>query len=157
MKRRRSFRNGKEKSHESSPQVWRQTTPQYLKNPYQSMSRRMAAVVEANRGHTEYQSVWIHEICFNLVNKLIYMLIVSIPQFLDASSHLYKRVCPSVGPSVRRLVCLSVRNAFFFKLQKRRFLFMYVTREAREHHRNVELHLCRKVFLLVRPSIFELS
>ena len=28
--------------------------------------------------------------------------------FLDASSHLYKRVCPSVGPSVRPLV----RNAF---------------------------------------------
>ena len=24
--------------------------------------------------------------------------------FLDASSHLYNRVCPSVGPSVRRLV-----------------------------------------------------
>ena len=28
--------------------------------------------------------------------------------FLDASSHLYERVCPSVGPSVRR----SVRYAF---------------------------------------------
>ena len=30
--------------------------------------------------------------------------------FLDASSHLYKRVCPSVGPSV----C----DAFFFKFRK---------------------------------------
>ena len=33
-------------------------------------------------------------------------------QFLDASSHLYKRVCPSVGPSVRWSVGLSVRHAF---------------------------------------------
>ena len=33
--------------------------------------------------------------------------------FLDASSHLYKRVCPSVGPSVHRSVGLSVRNAFY--------------------------------------------
>ena len=32
--------------------------------------------------------------------------------FLDASSHLYKRVCPSVRPSVRRSVRPSVRNAF---------------------------------------------
>ena len=29
-------------------------------------------------------------------------------QFLDASSHLYKRVCPSVGPSVRPSVGPSV-------------------------------------------------
>ena len=29
--------------------------------------------------------------------------------FLDASSHLYKRVCPSVGPSIRWSVCPSVR------------------------------------------------
>ena len=34
--------------------------------------------------------------------------------FLDASTHLYKRVCPSVSPSVRPLV----RNAFFFKFAK---------------------------------------
>ena len=32
--------------------------------------------------------------------------------FLDASSHLYKRVCPSVGPSVRWSVRPSVRNVF---------------------------------------------
>ena len=32
---------------------------------------------------------------------------------------------------------------------------MYVIREAQEHHRNVELHLYRKVCLLVRPSIFK--
>ena len=31
--------------------------------------------------------------------------------FLDASSHLYKRVCPSVRPSVRRSVGPSVRRA----------------------------------------------
>ena len=34
---------------------------------------------------------------------------------------------------------------------------MYVVREAQEYDRNVELHLYRKVYLLVRPSIFELS
>ncbi len=32
--------------------------------------------------------------------------------FLDASSHLYKRVCPSVRRSVRPCVGLSARNAF---------------------------------------------
>ena len=31
--------------------------------------------------------------------------------FLDASSHLYKRVCPSVGPSVRPSVGPSVRRS----------------------------------------------
>ena len=30
-------------------------------------------------------------------------------KFLDAPSHLYKRVCPSVRPSVRPSVCPSVR------------------------------------------------
>ena len=34
---------------------------------------------------------------------------------------------------------------------------MYVIRKAQEHHRNVELHLYRKVGLLVRPSILEVS
>ena len=34
---------------------------------------------------------------------------------------------------------------------------MYVIRKAQEHHKNVELHLYRKVGVLVRPSIFELS
>ena len=38
------------------------------------------------------------------------------PLFLDASSHLYKRVCPSVGwsvgPSVRQSVGPSVDHAF---------------------------------------------
>ena len=37
-------------------------------------------------------------------------------EFLDASSHLYKRVCPSVGPSIGR----SVGNAFFFTFIKPR-------------------------------------
>ena len=35
-----------------------------------------------------------------------------VPAFLDASTHLYKRVGPSVGPSVHRSVGPSVRNAF---------------------------------------------
>ena len=34
--------------------------------------------------------------------------------FLDASTHLYKRVCPSVGPSVRRSDRPSVRGLPFF-------------------------------------------
>ena len=34
---------------------------------------------------------------------------------------------------------------------------MYVIRKAQEHHRNVELHRYRKVELLVRPPIRELS
>ena len=34
---------------------------------------------------------------------------------------------------------------------------MYLIREAQEHHRNVELHPYRKVFLLVRLSIFAFS
>ena len=45
-----------------------------------------------------YPSQAIHDI----LNYLILL------HFLDASSHLYNRACPSVGPSVRR----SVRNAF---------------------------------------------
>ncbi len=34
---------------------------------------------------------------------------------------------------------------------------MYDIRKAQEHHRNVELHLYRKVCLLVRPFVFELK
>ena len=36
------------------------------------------------------------------------------PVFLDGSTHLYMRVCPSVGRSVRRSVGWMVRNLFFF-------------------------------------------
>jgi hypothetical protein len=32
--------------------VWQQITLRYLENPYESMLRHMAAVVEANGGHT---------------------------------------------------------------------------------------------------------
>ena len=32
---------------------------------------------------------------------------------------------------------------------------MYVISKAQKHHRNVELYLYRKVYLLVRPSIFK--
>ena len=67
----------------------------------------------------------------------------------NVESHLYKRVCPSVGPSVGR----SVRNASFFNW----IFVMYVIRKAQEHHRNVELHLYGKVRLSVRPYIRELS
>ena len=35
--------------------AWRQITLQYLENPYESMLRHIAAVVEANGGHTKYQ------------------------------------------------------------------------------------------------------
>ena len=33
--------------------------------------------------------------------------------FLDASTHLYKRLCPSVGPSVRRSVVRGPSRVFF--------------------------------------------
>ena len=36
-------------------------------------------------------------------------------------------------------------------------LFVYVIREVQEHHRNVDLHVYRKVRLLVRRSVRELS
>ena len=46
-------------------------------------------------------------------------------KFLVATKRLYKRVCPSVGPSVRRSVRPSVgpsvRNAFFSNPRKRLF------------------------------------
>ena len=34
--------------------VWRQVTPAYLETLYESMPRRMQAVVEAQGGHTKY-------------------------------------------------------------------------------------------------------
>ena len=34
--------------------VWRQITPEYLEKLYESMPRRMAAVIEAHGGHTKY-------------------------------------------------------------------------------------------------------
>ena len=71
----------------------------------------------------------------------------------------------SVRPSVRRSVGWLVGRSvtrFFFGLLGATYavyttlFFMNVIREAQEHHRNVELHLYRKVGLLVCPSIREL-
>ena len=45
-------------------------------------------------------------LCRNIGN------ISSPSRFLDASTHLYKRLCPSVGPSVRPSVGPSVGHAF---------------------------------------------
>ena len=47
-------------------------------------------------------------------------LVLDIPtMFLDASTHLYKRVCPSISRSVRLSVCESVRpSRVFFKSRK---------------------------------------
>ena len=47
--------------------------------------------------------------------------------FLDASSHLYKRVCPSVGPSVRPSVRRSVTP--FRKRRKTRFRETAISKE----------------------------
>ena len=44
---------------------------------------------------------------FKLIKKR-YHSFQTVILFLDASSHLYKRVCPSVGPSVRPSVRRSV-------------------------------------------------
>ena len=45
-------------------------------------------------------------------NAEIFFKRVELISFLDASSHLYNWVCPSVGPSVRRSVGPSVGDAF---------------------------------------------
>ena len=34
--------------------VWKKVTPQYVQNLYESMPRRMAAVIESQGGHTKY-------------------------------------------------------------------------------------------------------
>ena len=41
-------------------------------------------------------------------------------EFLDASSHLYMRVSPFVGPSIRRSVRRFFRNAFFSRIRETR-------------------------------------
>ena len=46
---------------------------------------------------------------FSATTFVAYSVCARFPCFLDAFSHLYKRVCPSVGPSVRRSVGRSVR------------------------------------------------
>ena len=53
-------------------------------------------------------SEWKHDVLFFITGGLIEVSSL----FLDASLYLYKRVCPSVGPTVRRSHGLSVRNAF---------------------------------------------
>ena len=54
------------------------------------------------------------------------------------------------------LGCIQAEQ-YRFSLVHLRKIIVYVIREVQEHHRNVELHLYRKVCLLVRPSTFELS
>ena len=71
-------------------------------------------------------------------------------KFLDASSHLCKRVCLSVGPSVGP-------QCVFFNCKNEGFFPSCVIKKAQEDHRNEELYLYRKVGLLVRPSIHELG
>merc|ERR1712240_966519 len=50
-------------------------------------------------------------ICLNDISDTGFLLLPCI-SFLDASSHLYMRVCPSVGPSVRPSVRPSVTLSF---------------------------------------------
>ena len=57
--------------------------------------------------HKEINAMWSSVILPGCKNSLFTVI------FLDASSHLYKRVCPSVGPSVRRSVRPSVGNQLF--------------------------------------------
>ena len=72
-------------------------------------------------------------------------LLSSVPIFLDAITHLYKRSCPSVRPSVCRSVGPSVsRSRVIFERRKTRFL-------------DATMHLykrsCRSVRPSVRPSV----
>ena len=53
--------------------VWRGITPEYLRNLYQSMLRRMVAVIEAQGGHTKYWCCILHFKHNKLVNELIYL------------------------------------------------------------------------------------
>ena len=70
--------------------------------------------------------------------------------FLDASSHLYKRVRPSVGPSFR--------NAFFLiEEMKVSHVWHQGGLVTSQKCRIASLHLYRKVCLLVCTSILELS
>ena len=88
--------------------------------------------------------------------------------FLDASLHLYKRACTSVG----RLVGNQLFFTFFFAsaefwcmcmatekkfLDASLHLYKRVIREAERHNRNVELHLYRKVCLLVCPCYLQIK
>ena len=55
--------------------------------------------------------------------KIHYTNSIFSPLFLDASSHLYMRVCPSVCRSVCLSVGLSLCNPFFLKPYMSRFLY----------------------------------
>ena len=78
-------------------------------------------------------------------------------------SHLYKRVCPSVGRlvrrSVRRLVRLSVRNAFvkIAKSSGKSCFFLHVYAHTLHVHPFIGLsahHLvCLSIILSICPSI----
>ena len=56
-----------------------------------------------------YGDVLRVKILFNKKDTALIQVTIS---FLDASSHLYMRVCPSVGPSIGASVRRSVRDAF---------------------------------------------
>ena len=57
-----------------------QISPHYLEKLYESMTRKMAAVFEANGGHTVFDSnqvimnSYIYTICDNLVHESTYLL-----------------------------------------------------------------------------------
>ena len=59
-------------------------------------------------------------------------------KFLDASTHLYKRVCPSVRWSIRPSVGPSVRNAFVSNTRKRVILATEVEGMSRGERRRKE-------------------
>ena len=61
-----------------------------------------------------------------------------IDPFLDASSHLYKRVCPSVGRSVGRSVCLS---RFCKKCMKLRVLCTEIIKKVYKVMNNIKTAL----------------
>ena len=75
--------------------------------------------------------------------------------FLDASSHLYKRVCPSVGPSVGPSVRPSVRPWRFRQNQRKSiFLSKKVTEEVcKAHFMHPEISIRRSISPLVCQSI----
>ena len=78
--------------------------------------------------------------------------------FLDASSHLYKSVCPSVRPSVRRSVRPSVRyacakTAVFGRFRPRRDLTLNLLRDKHDLRASITTLVVPSVCLSICQSI----
>ena len=84
-------------------------TPNLTKEIYDlAKSALMKKIYEVRAYHLGKENRSL--ICLSAFSDLISIIKGYNIEFLDAFSHLYKRVCPSVRPSVRRSVGPSVRH-----------------------------------------------